>query len=381
MILSGFCFNGISCVALSSATPIIAQHFNGGGQGAFLAQLVLVAPAFSVIFGAPLAGPLSRIIGPRRLVLGSLLIYCLAGTFGFLKPGIGAFILSRLLLGLAGSFLATLSAARAAELAPESGSRLIGFASALASVGAISAVVIAGWLAGKFGWQVACLVYLWPLPLLPALLTMSTKAFAGETHADAGVFTPLAPAIPIFLLTFLLALMLFAPTIEGPFLLAARGMDHPSIIGLVIGSTGLIAAGTAASYGALAARLRFDQQITLVFALFLIPAITIVSARGLTQTEAGLVITGFASGLVSPLVVAMLIRRVDARHIATAIGLYSSTLFASQLLDPFLFKFLIGLLRINPFSAIAAVCCAGVAVSFLYGMRIAKQMARLAPPY
>lgn len=83
MILGGSCFNGIACVALSSATPVIARHFNAGGQGAFLAQLVLVAPAFSVIFGAPLAGILSRVVGPRRLVLGALVVYVLAGVFGF----------------------------------------------------------------------------------------------------------------------------------------------------------------------------------------------------------------------------------------------------------------------------------------------------------
>jgi len=373
MILGGSCFNGIACVALSSATPVIARHFNAGGQGAFLAQLVLVAPAFSVIFGAPLAGILSRVVGPRRLVLGALVVYVLAGVFGFLKPGIGFFIFSRLLLGLAASFLATLSTARAAELAPQARGRVIGFASAIASVASISGVIIAGWLAGRFGWQAACLVYFWPLPLLPALLTMPGKV---EEVAEKADLAPLISAAPIYLLTFLFATMLFAPTIEGPFLLAARGMADPGAIGLVIGSTGLIAAATAATYGALSGRLRFDQQILLLFVLFMVPFGMIALARGVLLTEAGMVAAGFASGLVSPMVVAMLLGRVDARHVATAMGFYASTLFASQLLDPFLFKSVVAVLGVNPFYAIAAVCCVGVVVCVLRRMR----GARLVPP-
>jgi MFS family permease len=162
---------------------------------------------------------------------------------------------------------------------------------------------------------------------------------------------------------------LFSIPIEGPFLLATRGMDNPALIGFVMGAMGLVAAVSAATYGWVSRRLDYAQQILLVFVLFLASSAMIALTNNVPFTGAGIVFAGISGGLLSPLLIAMLIRRVDARHITTAIGLFASTMFTSQLLDPFLFKAITAALPINPFIATMAICTVGVSVSLLHSTR------------
>ena len=368
-ILAGSSFTGIAASTLVPAMPAIAQHFNAGGQGTFFAQLVLVAPSLSVVLGSPLSGAIGRRVGQRTLMLGALLVYVLAGIFPLLKPDFAPLIVSRLLLGLASSFLSALSIARAVDFPPEQRNKFIGFTSAVASVASIASIIIAGWLAGKYGWQASCLVYAWPLPLLLAFFVMPARTSdTMQTHVKEG-FAPYLAIIPILLLTFLWSVILFSIPIEGPFLLATRGMDNPALIGFVMGAMGLVAAVSAATYGWVSRRLDYAQQILLVFVLFLASSAMIALTNNVPFTGAGIVFAGISGGLLSPLLIAMLIRRVDARHITTAIGLFASTMFTSQLLDPFLFKAITAALPINPFIATMAICTVGVSVSLLLSTR------------
>lgn len=371
LVLASGSFNGIAGVALASATPAIAQHFTAGGQGIFLAQLILVAPALSIILGSPLANMLGRLIGPRRLLLGALALYVLAGLFPLFTPDFVPVIISRLVLGGASSLISTLALAQAGGMPHETRYKLIGFGTALASLASITSIIAAGWLAGKFGWQAACLVYIWPLPLLPAFFAMPAAAPGPvQTQVKEGM-APYLTVAPLFLLTILWSAVMFAPSIAGPFLLAARGMDNPAIIGLVMGGTGLIAAGASALYGWVARLLDFNGQILLVFTLFFIAAVIIVLASTVGLTEAGLVFTGMASGLIAPSLVTMIIHRVEVRHIATAMGLFTSMIYTSQLLDPFLFQGMKAVLRLSPFTAIMLICAGGIAASLPRAIRTA----------
>jgi MFS family permease len=148
-------------------------------------------------------------------------------------------------------------------------------------------------------------------------------------------------------------------------------MDNPAIIGLVMGGTGLIAAGASALYGWVARLLDFNGQILLVFTLFFIAAVIIVLASTVGLTEAGLVFTGMASGLIAPSLVTMIIHRVEVRHIATAMGLFTSMIYTSQLLDPFLFQGMKAVLRLSPFTAIMLICAGGIAASLPRAIRTA----------
>lgn len=371
LVLASGSFNGIAGVALVSPAPAMARHFSAGGQGAFLAQLILVAPALPIILGSPLASMLGRLIGLRRLMLGALALYVFAGLFPLLTPDFVPVILSRLALGAASSLISILALAQIGATPHESRSKLIGFGTALTSLTAIASLVTAGWLAGKFGWQAACLLYLWPLPLIPAFFAMpAASSGTVQTRVRDGLVPYLAVA-PLFLLTLLWSAIMYAPAIAGPFLLAARGINNSAIIGLVIGGSALAAAATSTSYGRIAPLLDFNAQILLVFIIFFSAAVTIVLARTVALTEAGLIFTGVASGLIGPSLVSMIIHRVEMRHIATAMGLFTSMMHTSQLLDPFLFQGIKAVLRLSPFTAIMLISAAGIAASLPRAIRSA----------
>ena len=337
-ILVGPSFNGLSGFALDATIPAISHHFGGGSHGVLLAQLVLVAPGLFIIVGSPLAGALGRLLGLRLLMVAALAVYVIAGLFPMLQPGFAALIASRLLLGFASSMVSTNSVALAAGLPTKQRSKLIGLSTAVACVLTILGIVSAGWLTGELGWQASFIVYLWPLPLLPALFAMPTKVLGIVPVRSEDGWRPFINVAPIYLLALLWCAVMFSSSIAGPFILVARGLSDPATIGLIMGGTGLISAIMSAFYGSLSMRLRFDQQILLVFVLFFASATTIALAIGVPLTASGMMSNGLASGLVGPLVTALLIARLEPRHVATAFGLFTSMMFTSQLIDPFIFR-------------------------------------------
>ncbi len=152
-------------------------------------------------------------------------------------------------------------------------------------------------------------------------------------------------------------------------MLTARGLEDPTIIGLIMGGAGVISAVVSGLYGWLAGRLRPDRQILLVFCLFTISATIISLASHVPLTATGMILNGMASGLVGPSITSLLIRRLEANHVATAMGIFTSMMFASQLLDPFFFRAITAVLPVNPYFVVMTVCALGVVLSLLNAIR------------
>jgi len=368
-VLVGPSFNALAGSALDATIPAISRHYGGGGPGVLLAQLVLVSPGLFIIIGSPLAGLLGRLLGLRSLMVGSLVIYVLAGIFPLTQPGFAPLIVSRLILGFVSAMVSTNAIARAADFPVVQRNKLIGLATAIGCILAISGIVMAGWLTARFGWQASFFVYLWPLPLLPALFAMPAKTIGEAPAGSKHGWSPFVAVAPIFLLAFLWSAVMFASPIEGPFMLTARGLEDPTIIGLIMGGAGVISAVISALYGWVAGRLRPDQQILLVFCLFTISATIISRAGHVPLTATGMILNGMASGLVGPSITSLLIRRLEASHVATAMGLFTSMMFASQLLDPFFFRAITAVQPVSPYFVVMAVCALGVLFSLLNTIR------------
>lgn len=131
LLASGMC----SAIMYSSITPVLpglAAFFGGGEQGSFLAQSVMTMPGLGMMVGGPLLGLLIERLGERRVIIGSLVLFSLAGAAGLVLNNAAGLLGSRFLVGVAASSFTTASLTLMSWRFPlELRTRLIGYQSAL----------------------------------------------------------------------------------------------------------------------------------------------------------------------------------------------------------------------------------------------------------
>jgi MFS family permease len=86
---------------ISPALPAIQAHFTGTGNAALLVRLVLTMPALFIAPTAPLAGGVADRAECKPLLVGSTVLYAIAGGSGFVLDSLLAIIVGRAALGVA----------------------------------------------------------------------------------------------------------------------------------------------------------------------------------------------------------------------------------------------------------------------------------------
>jgi len=376
LVVASSTFNAITADAMVSAMPQMTREFGSGVNAAFMAQMILVTPSLSIIVAAPLAGLLVHRFGFKTLMIASLLLYALTGGFGFVAPGSASLIASRVVLGFASGLLSALALSRAADFDLRSGARLLGFANAMAATTAIASFVLGGWLAREFGWRTASLTYLWTLVLVPVVLMSSSM---GERKvpldgAAPAVRFPWLATLPTYLLVLGIFMVVYGSSIEGPFVLSRLGMSDPAQVGVAISASAFLCAVTAFGYGWIARLLDDRLQFVLVFLAF--AASTVITSLAASSAVAivGLSITGVGSGILSPLLVSRLIRKVPPAHVATATGLFGSATFVSVFLTPVAYKLIVDVGGVHVYTGLAAFM--GIALLATICMVMTGRLAR-----
>lgn len=133
------------------ALPALGIHFNVGDSQV---QMSLSLFLLGLALGQLVIGPVSDMIGRRRLLLGGMLLYTAASLLCAVSPSIGLLLLLRFLQGLAGSAGPVLARAIVRDM--YSGAELARFFSLLMIVnglGPILAPVIGGQLLLFTSWQ------------------------------------------------------------------------------------------------------------------------------------------------------------------------------------------------------------------------------------
>src|SRR5216683_8079701 len=153
---------------VATALPAIAADTGNVARASWIVVSYLIASTIA----APIYGRLGDAFGRRRLMFGALFIFIMASLFCAASPTIELLALARVVQGLGGGGLMTLSQALIGEVVPpRERARYQGY---LATVG-ISAnafgPVAGGFLAEHLGWQSIFLINL-PLGLFAALLTL-----------------------------------------------------------------------------------------------------------------------------------------------------------------------------------------------------------------
>jgi len=204
--------------------------------------------------------------------------------------------------------------------------------STAASVASLALLVATGLVVESFGWRAPFLLYGVALLLVPsALIGLHRGLSAPGASLRWG---PVFARWPLYLLLTGYTIGMYMMVIQGPFLLAAKGIDAPSVIGRYIGLSSLVGALCGVFYGYARRWLNF-RGMFIVISL----AIGIGLPLAAWAPEGGwivlsMVVVGLGIGIIEPTVASELLLRTPEPLHDRAMGVNVAAMFLGQFLNP-----------------------------------------------
>jgi MFS family permease len=355
--------------AMSPALPRMAAEYGHGGDGAFLAQIVFSLSSVMMIVGAIAAGLVNERIGRRRILLGGVLAYAVAGVAGMVAPGIVALGLTRAVAGLASGMMLTGAYATVGEYYEgDARERILGLISMFSSLCSVSLFIVGGMIVDRFGWRAMFGLYALALLLLPPIWLSLGHARARAPEAGEG-WSRIVPLWPLYLMLVAYTILIYMTTVQSPFLLAARGFSSAARIGELLAVTSVFGAVSSFLYGYLRRIIGFAALLAYASLLGGGGMVLAGLVPGVGAYVAAAVAIGMGIGVIEPAIASEILRRSPERLHDRAMGLNLGAMFLGQFLNPLV----MGPLRLSygiaaAFAIVGAAFCMG-GVAFLAGIR------------
>jgi MFS family permease len=357
----------------------IAHHFGGGNHGALVAQLAITLPCFGVILGGPLTAWLIRQAGYRPVIVVNAVLLALAGSAGAYLDNMAAFLLSRFVVGL--TMVALYSALVALTGVLYRGvtlSRMISYQNGLSAIMGMGLVLVSGRVASAFGWRMSFLLYLVAavFAVLAVFAWLPSKAPTMK-HEPNRAKVSLKPLVPLYVISIGVYVIVFMVIVQGSLLMAANGIENPSLQSTVIALSTIAYAGTATACSWIETHLTrgwtFTAGLTsLAAGLLIMGGVPSIWGAGL-----GSLLLGAGSGLGGVYLVKLIVERAPEGARERAVGFIAPTHYIGQLSNPFIMQTLrvtIGIQR--AFLLVGAVLVVSAVVAALSHMRRSSALTR-----
>ena len=338
LVISGPSLVALIPMAAVPALPAMAAHFGPSfnGNGSLFAQLVMTVPAAMLILSALVSGLIAERIGRKALLIGALALFTVTGLGALIAPDAIWLMALRLLLGISGGAILTVSLALAADF-PEGGPRekILGFAVAGASALATIVLIGGGRLVDDFGWRSPFAFYALGIPAMVLAMCATWRA---EERPASSVREKSGPWFRqlwwIYAAVVCLSIGMFTPSIQGPFLLSESGITSAEAQGFIIAACSVVAVLSSACFGWLVRWIRPTGIMVVIAACFGVGALMMALSQGVLKITIGSSIMGIAAGLVEATGATLVLSRVNERARTSAIGLLLSSIFLGQFLNP-----------------------------------------------
>jgi len=353
-------------IVVSPMLPLVADHFGGGKDGAFVAQWVLTMPSIGVIIGGPTTGWFVERVGARAVLFTCLVVFALAGTAGLFVESQPLLLASRLIVGLAATGLVTAAMGLIVEIFTEQqrGS-ILGLQNAIATALSVVVTLSSGAVAEAHGWRAPFALYGLSLPILLLALVV-IPAVSRRQAVSGGSLSLFVPMLPIYALITGGMIISFQSASQVPVLLAADGIASPATISEILGTGTVMFTLGAIAYGTLRARAGVWWTFALALSLQGIGILGLSLGHGIVGIGAGVLLLNLGSGIQTPNLTHWVMDKAPLPVRGRAMGL----LFSAQFLGPFLNSSLIAPaisvygLR-NILAVIASLIAVGVALAVL----------------
>lgn len=298
----------IGTTAIAASLPEMLKRFAHIPHAQFLVGLTLTLPALAAGVCAPVMGAIVDRFGRKRLFLISLAGYGAAGCAGAILENLYAIMVSRFLLGIAVSGVATCATVLISDYAKQGGlGKLMGRQSLFMALGNVL-FVFAGGLLALAGWHWPFMLYSIGLLLIPAVALLIDEPRAARTDTAPASAAGLAQATRpgpmrwsamgwVYFLLCLNMVIYFMVPVHLPFYLEQLTRGGSAQAGAMLSLVGLSWAASSAVYGRLEQRLSHERIFVLTFAGSAVANIVLGLASGYPLIIPALALLGASLGL------------------------------------------------------------------------------------
>jgi MFS family permease len=375
----------MSIATISPSLPRIAAAYSTVPNIEFLTKLLLAVPALFIAVGSPIAGFIVDAGHRKNLLLGSLMLYALAGTSGLYVPEIMQLLIARMFLGLAIAGIMTSAQTLIADYF-EGREReiMMGLQGAFTALGGVVFIAVAGVLVDRFGWRASFWLYAASLPLVPLVLTLlsepeRTTAGSNPARTTQTVSSPQEQAAwrVVMLIcgtTFVgMAAYYIIPT-QLPFFLTSLGIPESAKIGIAIALANLAGGAASLLMPVLHRQLDFRWLVAVSFGAFALGFTGLHYASAYAPALAFVLACGFGVGLLMPAMKLWTMTAAPLTVRGRAIGAMSAAMFLGQFASPILAQSVVAARGITAlFAGVAIVMvCVMIAFAVLRGVMAEK---------
>lgn len=302
-----------------------------------MSRMVLTLPAIFVVISAPFWGTLTDRYGRKKLLVGSIVLYAIAGMSGLFVDGMTALLIGRAALGLAIGGIMAISIALVGDyFEGTERERYLGLQQAFVQLGGV-AFVIAGGLLADIHWRAPFAVYGAALVILVAAIAFlyePARSEASVATASGGFFRFGRSMALICLAAFLLNAAFYTVPSQLPFYLPLLGQEQPSSAGLSIGVLNLAAAVMALNYGRLRGRIDNAAMFVIAFSLIAVGFWLLAAAGGFVAALIALVVMGLGLGLAMPSLMSVSIGQAAPMERGRVGGILTASMFLGHFVSP-----------------------------------------------
>jgi MFS family permease len=369
----------VQMITYAAPTPLLsrmATEFHGPMDG-YMLKMILGVAGPAMMAGAALGGVLTDMGGRRPTMVGSAVLFGLAGAAPFLLHSLPAILATRFVTAAAAAAIATIGQAMIGDHFPEA--KRPGWMGLFVAVGMISGFLcfpVSGVL-GEIGWRWPFLIYLIGLAIaLFAVAGMPSHAPASKTpHAAGAAAEAPKPAptkaaaraanypVKLFFLAFTTGPIFTLPSIYLSFYTHRFGYDGPSATSALLTVSAVLSACTALTYGGVRRRLSIRFIFGLGFGLGTLGLLVLALAPNIWVCGVAMVMTGLAIGWVHPNVFAAVIDSVDEHHRGRAVGITQAAGSLAPAVGVTALEPLVSQLGIGGIYLLLAACAALVTLS------------------
>jgi len=327
----------MSGIAIVTALPLIANHFNSIENITFYSKLLLVIPSIIIAIFSPFIGIIVDKVGRLIPLYAGVILFIIGGSSGYFFDNFYYILIGRAVLGISVSLIMTSSMALIGDYFDEKErQKFMSMQGMAIGFGGISFIISGGYLA-NIGWQYPFLIYLLPILFLP-LLFVSLKEPSRAIHKNI-LDADIAPKLyPVYLTAFFSMLLFYMLPTQMPYLVINKLGGSPSSIGYFISFAMFVNALVSKQYHKLKERFGFIQIFTITYFFFGIGLLIISFVTTPNQLFFASLFMGVGFGLVIVNINVWLLSIVEPRKRGRSIGILTSSFFFGQSFSPILFQ-------------------------------------------
>jgi len=285
---------------VSPSLPALEQHFIDVPRIDYLSRFIITVPSLFMAILAPFAGYIIDTFGRRKLLVGGIILYALAGVGGAVFDSITAILISRAFLGIStAAIMTTVGTLIGDYFSGAARNRFMGYRNASNNFGGVVYLVLGGFVA-TLDWRAPFFIYLVALIILPLILKFIVEPDAEKTGGTAG--SEDLSAIPwleiswLYFAAFIFGVTFYMIPTQIPFYLIELGFTDPALSGVGVAASTLATAVTALFYGRIRRYVAIESMFIFGFALSAVGFFAMGLAGTLPLLFIGLLLFGAGQG-------------------------------------------------------------------------------------